>query len=174
VSRLDSAPAKAPVPSRPNGPGPGATPSREELALEAEADEVAKSQGLRPGAKAGKNPTVKNFEAFWKPFRQALLASDMDALAEVTMFPLRALSDSDPTRNVERAEFPRLVRRLLAQDVGHFKDHESHLRLVKRLPRIPPDFVQGPTARVGDLQFWFDPNGWRFESAWVSDIDESQ
>jgi hypothetical protein len=143
------------------------------LQLEAEADEVEKS-ALPPNAKAGKNPTVKNFEAFWKPFRQALLASDLNALSKVTMFPVRALSDTYPTRSVGRAEFPQLVRRLLAQDVGHFEGHESHLQLVKRHPRIPPDFVQGPTARVGDLQFWFAPEGWRFESAWVSDIDESQ
>jgi hypothetical protein len=35
------------------------------LALEAEADEVAKSQGLRPGAKAGKNPTGLKLRPAW-------------------------------------------------------------------------------------------------------------
>jgi hypothetical protein len=177
VSRLDSAPAVAPMPSRPNGPGPGATPSREELALEAEADEVEKS-ALPPGVAIGKNPTVKSFELFWKPFRTALLASDVSALAKMTRFPFRALSetDSEPEQAVQRAEFPRLVRRLLAQNTGlEVGGHESHLEYVKRLPRIHQDHLQGPTARVGDLQFaFFDPDGWRFESAYVSDIDESK
>jgi hypothetical protein len=177
VSRLDSAPAVAPVPSGPNGPGPGAKPSREELALEAEADEVEKS-ALPPGVAIGKNPTVKSFEIFWKPFRTALLASDMTALAKMTRFPFRALSetDSEPEQAVQRAEFPRLVRRLLAQNTGlDVGEHESHLEYVKRLPRIHEDHLQGPTARVGDLQFaFFAPDGWRFESAYVSDIDESK
>jgi hypothetical protein len=174
VSRLDSAPAVAPLPSSPNGPGPGATPTTAELELQKEAD--AKPEWPPPGMKLGANPTVKNFEVFWKPFRAALLVADTDALAKVTRFPLRALSDSDPERSVDRAEFRRLVRRLLAQDTGlEVGGHESLLELVKRLPRIPPDFVQGPTARVGDLQFAFlDPDGWRFESAWVNDIDESK
>lgn len=174
VSRLDSAPPVAPQPSSPNGPGPGATPTPAELELQKEAD--AKPEWPPPGMKLGANPSVKNFEAFWKQFRAALLVSDTDSLAKVTQFPLRALSDSDPERSVDRAEFPRLVRRLLAQDTGlEVGGHESHLQLVKRLPRIPPDFVQGPTARVGDLQFAFlDPDGWRFESAWVNDIDESK
>jgi hypothetical protein len=175
VSRLDSAPAVAPVKSGPHVPRPGATPSPGDSELLAEAAETEKSQGLRPGAKEGKNPTVKNFEAFWKPFRKALLDSDMDAVAKVTMFPFRVLSDGEPTRNVDPAAFPSLVGRLLAQDTGlHVGGHESHLQLVKRLPRILPDFVQGPTARIGDLQFWFNPEGWRFESAWLSDIDESK
>jgi hypothetical protein len=175
VSRLDSAPAVAPVKSGPSVPGPGATPSPGDSELLAEAAETEKSQGLRPGAKEGKNPTVKNFEAFWKPFRKALLDSDMAAVANVTMFPFRVLSDGEPTRNVDPAEFPSLVRRLLAQDTGlHVGGHEPHLQLVKRLPRILPDFVQGPTARIGDLQFWFNPEGWRFESAWLSEIDESK
>jgi hypothetical protein len=128
-----------------------------------------------PGVKLGKNPTVKNFEEFWKPFRAALLASDTDAVAKVTRFPFRVLSDSDPERAVDRAEFPRVVRRLMAQNTGLQDDHESHLELVKRLHRIPPSFLQGPTARVGALEFaFFDPDGWRFESAWVNDIDESK
>jgi len=128
-----------------------------------------------PGVKLGKNPTVKNFEEFWKPFRAALLASDTDAVAKVTRFPFRARSDSDPERAVARAEFPRLVRRLRAQNTGFQDDHESHLELVKRLHRIAPSFPQVPTARVGDLEFAFlDPDGWRFESAWVNDIDESK
>jgi hypothetical protein len=175
VSRLDSAPAVAPVKSGPHVPRPGATPSPGDSELLAEAAETEKSQGLRPGAMEGKNPTVKNFEAFWKRFRTALLDSDMDAVANVTMFPFRVLSDGEPTRNVDPAEFPSLVRRLLAQDTGlHVGGHESHLQLVRRLPRILPDFVQGPTARIGDLQFWFNPEGWRFESAWLSDLDESK
>jgi hypothetical protein len=177
VSRLDSSPAVAPVKSRPNGPGPGATPSREELALEAEADEVEKS-ALPPGVAIGKNPTVKSFEVFWKPFRAALLASDTNALAKMTRFPFRALSetDSEPEHGVQQAEFPRLVRRLLAQNTGlEVGGHESHLEYVKRLPRIHEDHLQGPSARVGDLQFaFFERDGWRFESAYVSDIDESK
>jgi hypothetical protein len=174
VSRLDSAPVVAPVPSRPNGPGSGATPSREELKLEAEADEVEKS-ALPPGVAIGKNPGVKSFEMFWKPFRAALLASDTDAVAKVTRFPFRVLSDSDPERAVGRAEFPRLVQRLMAQNTGLQDGHESHLEFAKRLHRIPASFLQGPTARVGDLQFaFFDPDGWRFDSAWVNDIDESK
>jgi hypothetical protein len=175
VSRLDSAPSVAPGPSRPNAPGPGATPSREELALEAEADEVAKT-ALPPGVALDKNPSVKSFEAFWKPFRVALLASDADSVAKVTRFPFRALSDFDPPRPVGRAEFSGLVRRLLAQDTGRqVGGHESHAEFVKRLLRIPPSLLQGPTARVGDLQFaFFEPDGWRFEGAWVSDLDESK
>ena len=132
-------------------------------------------KGLPPGTKLGKNASVKNFEAFWKPFREALLASDTNALAKLTAVPFRALSESDPTRNVDRAEFPRLVKRLMAQNTGLADDHESHLELVKRLHRIPPSLVQGATARVGDLEFAFlDPDGWRFTSAWVSDLDESK
>jgi hypothetical protein len=105
-----------------------------------------------------------------------LLASDMDALMKATRFPFRALSDFDPTRAIDRAEFPRLVRRLLAQDTGRqVGGHESHSEFVKRLPRIPPSLLDGPTARVGDLQFaYFEPDGWRFEGAWVSDLDESK
>jgi hypothetical protein len=172
VSRLGSAPTIAPVP--PGAPvAPGAKPTPAELELLAEA--AAAPTWPPPGVKLGKNPTVKNFEEFWKPFRAALLASDADAVAKVTRFPFRALSDSDPERAVERAEFPRLVRRLMAQDTGLQEGHESHLELAKRLHRIPPSFLQGPTARVGDLQFaFFDPDGWRFDSAWVNDIDESK
>lgn len=85
-------------------------------------------------------------------------------------------NDFEPVRAVERAEFPRLVRRLLAQDTGRqVGGHESHLEYVKRLPRIHEDHLQGPTARVGDLQFaFFEADGWRFEGAWVSDVDESK
>lgn len=129
VSRLDSMPPVAPLPLSPNGPGPGATPTPAELELQKEAD--AKPAWPPPGMKLGANPTVKNFEAFWKPFRAALLVSDTDALAKVTRFPLRALSDSDPERSVDRGEFPRLVRRLLAQGIGlDVGGHESHLQLV--------------------------------------------
>jgi hypothetical protein len=171
VSR-GSAPTIVPVP--PGAPvAPGAKPTPAELELLAEA--AAAPAWPPPGVKLGKNPTVKNFEEFWKPFRAALLASDADAVAKVTRFPFRALSDSDPERAVERAEFPRLVRRLMAQDTGLQDGHESHLEFAKRLHRIPASFLQGPTARVGDLQFAFlDPDGWRFDSAWVNDIDESK
>jgi hypothetical protein len=147
------------------------------LALEAEADEVEKS-ALPPGVAIDKNPGVKSFEMFWRPFRKALLASDTSALATLTRFPFRALSetDSEPVRAVQPAEFPRLVRRLLAQNTGlDVGGHESHLEYVKRLPRIHEDHLQGPTARVGDLQFaYFEPDGWRFESAYLSVIDESK
>jgi hypothetical protein len=68
------------------------------------------------------------------------------------------------------------VQRLQAQNTGlDVGGHESHLEYVKRLPRIHEGHLQGPTARVGDLQFaFFDPDGWRFESAYVSAIDESK
>jgi hypothetical protein len=172
VSRLESAPTVAPVPASPPGP-PGAKPASEDLELLAEA---ARGPAWPPaGVKLGKNPTVKNFEEFWKPFRLALLASDTDAVAKVTRFPFRALSDSDPEQAIERTEFPRLVRRLMAQNTGLQDDHESHVDLVKRLHRIPASFLQGATARVGDLQFaLFEPDGWRFDSAWVNDVDESK
>ena len=170
------APAVATLP--PGAPvAPGATPRPEELELLAEAaGPEAQAKGLPPGVAIDKNPTVKSFETFWKPFRAALLASDMDAVAKATRFPFRALNDFEPVRAVERAELPRLVRRLLAQDTGRqVGGHESHLEFVKRLPRIPPSFLQGPTARVGDLQFaFFEPDGWRFEGAWVSEVDESK
>jgi hypothetical protein len=87
VSRIGSASNIAPVP-----PGaslaPGARPTPEELKLLAEA--AAAPAWRPPGVKLGKNPTVKNFEEFWKPFRAALLASDTDAVAKVTRFPFRA------------------------------------------------------------------------------------
>jgi hypothetical protein len=168
------APAVAPVP--PGAPvAPGAKPNAEELELLAEAA-AAEAKGLPPGVAIDKNPTVKSFETFWKPFRAALLASDMETLAKATRFPFRALNDFEPVRAVGRVEFPRLVRRLLAQDTGRqVGGHESHLEFLKRLPRIPPSFLQGPTARVGDLQFaFFEPDGWRFEGAWVSEMDESK
>jgi hypothetical protein len=172
ASRLRSAPYLAPLP--PGAPvAPGAKPTPEELELLAEA--AAAPAWPPAGVKLGNVPTVKNFEEFWKPFRLALLAFDTDAMSRVTRFPFRVLSDSDPERVIERAEFPRLMRRLMAQDTGLQDDHESHLALVKRLHRIPPSLLQGPTARVGDLQFaLFDPDGWRFESVWVNDIDESK
>jgi hypothetical protein len=174
VSRRDSTPAKAPVP-----PGaqvaPGAKPTADELELLAEA---AAPAWPPPGVKLGKNPTVKSFELFWKPFRAALLASDMSTLAKMTRFPLRALSETDsaPEQAVQQAQFPRLVQRLRVQNTGlEVGGHESHLEYVKRLPRIHEGHLQGPTARVGDLQFaFFDPDGWCFESAYVSAIDESK
>jgi len=174
VSRLDSAPAVAPVPPSPNRPG--ATPSPGELELQKEADEAP--EWPPPSLKLGKNPSVKNFEVFWKPFRAAMLASDMDALAGMTQFPVQAFSEtgSEPEQSIERANFPRLMRRMMAQNTGlDVGGHESHLEFAKRLHRIAPSLVQGPTARVGDLQFVFlDGDGWRFQSAYVSALDESQ
>jgi hypothetical protein len=173
VTRLDTAPAVAPVQPGPNQLGPGATPTPEDLQLLKEAE--AQPDWPPPGKKLGKNPTVKSFEAFWKPFRAAFIASDMAALEKLSTFPFRALSDSDPVHTVDRSEFPRLVRRLLAQNTGLQDDHESHQQYVKRLHRIHEEHLQGASARVGDLQFgFFDPDGWRFESAWVSDLDESK
>lgn len=59
-----------------------------ELELQKEAD--TKPEWRPPSMKLGTNPTVKNFETFWKPFRAALLGSDTDELRKVTRFPLRA------------------------------------------------------------------------------------
>jgi hypothetical protein len=141
VSRRDSAPTVAPVP-RGAPVAPGAKPTPEDLELLKEA--AAAPAWPPPGKKLGKSPTVKNFEAFWKPFRAALLAPDMDALAKMTTFSFRALSESDPVRTVERAEFPRLVRRQLAQDTGlDVGGHESHQEYVKRLPAFTKTIGRG-------------------------------
>ena len=129
VSRLDSAPTVAPLPpGAPVAPGAKPTPAGVELLAEA----AAAPAWPPPGVKLGKNPTVKNFEEFWKPFRAALLASDTDTVAKATRFPFRARSDSDPERFPASALVERCPVYAGAWRLGQSKRHN-------RRPRDEPD-----------------------------------
>lgn len=100
-----------------------------------------------------------------------MLSSNLDVLARLTKFPVRGLSETDgvPEKALGRVEFPRLIRRLLAQDVGLAEAPESHSKYLRRLDQLPAGAVTGTTARVGALQFSREPEGWRFVSAYLSD-----
>ena len=157
----------APGGQRPPSPGPVTAP-----AAVTEPPSGAQPSGAQPSAPQPSVPPSSNdFEPFWQQFRTAFLSSDLEALARMTKFPVRALGETqgEPEKSLGRVEFPRLVRRLLTQDAGKTPTPESHAQYLRHLDHLPPDAVQGPTARVGDLRFALEPEGWRFVSAYLSD-----
>jgi len=162
----------APGGQRPPSPGPVTAPAAVTEPPSGAQPSGAQPSGAQPSAPQPSVPPSSNdFEPFWQQFRTAFLSSDLEALARMTKFPVRALGETqgEPEKSLGRVEFPRLVRRLLTQDAGKTPTPESHAQYLRHLDHLPPDAVQGPTARVGDLRFALEPEGWRFVSAYLSD-----
>jgi len=165
-----AAPAAAPADPAKTAPGGQRPPSTAPVTAPAAVTEPP--SGEQPsGAQPSATPSSNDFELFWQQFRTAFLASDLEALARMTKFPVRGLGETqgEPEKSLGRVEFPRLMRRLQTQDAGKTPTRESHAQYLRHLDRLPPDAVQGSTARIGDLKFALEPEGWRFVSAYLSD-----
>jgi hypothetical protein len=157
VSACDS---KAP----PTAAGPTEKPAAAPSAPAA-AGAAAVSQPLRAAAPEPKPPAadLSSFAAFWPEFRAALLASNVPALERMTRFPLEVKGelDDEPIRKVDRAKFPKLLQKLLAQ-----KSQNDERRTVREdlqqtaTPEMPaPD---RDNARVNEFDFERVAGQWRF------------
>ncbi|HVZ36200.1 MAG TPA: hypothetical protein VG963_27420 [Polyangiaceae bacterium] len=91
----------------------------------------------------------------------------------MTKFPftVHGETDSDPVRHIDRAAFPAILRRLLAQDVGLSPQPEPLSQYLARMPKPPPNALQGQTARVAIMEFELGAEGWRFVGAYLGDSE---
>jgi len=120
-----------------------------------------------PGAKQ------VDFSAYWRDLRAALLSADSESASRLAEFPfaVRGEMDDDPVRQIERAGFADILRKLLAQDVGLSAEPEPLSRYLQRFPSPPADAVTGTTARIASMQFALRPEGWRMVGAYLAESE---
>ena len=140
-------------------------------------DVAAAAQATPSAGAAGVAPTTGtrqvDFSVYWRELRAALLSADPESASRWAEFPftVRGEMDDDPVRQIERAGFADIVRRLLAQDVGLSAEPEPLSRYLQRFPSPPADAVTGTTARVASMEFDLRPEGWRFVGAYLGDSE---
>lgn len=112
------------------------------------------------------------FPVFWREFREAALAGDVDRLAAMTRFPLevRGPDDADPVQRRGREAFAGTVARVMQQDAGEQPRPETVRQFFERTREVPPqpDGARG-TARVGDFVFERTGGRWRLVRIYLAD-----
>ena len=110
-------------------------------------------------------------QQFWKKFRAAVLKDDMNALADMTQFPLEVGGDMDnnPKKFVYRKNFNKHFSYLLSLDM-HGNEYDPN---PKPIPATMKDFAKAVTdvsllcrpsnrqLNVGTWTFLSKPDGWR-------------
>lgn len=124
-------------------------------------------------AQPAKQRAPDEFATFWTGFRTAVLAGERDRIASMTEFPFRTRGplDSDPVRTHDRAGFPRLLDRLLAQDPGTARETSTMRRLIQDKTAITERDVNsmGNQARVGNFVFRKVGEHWVFTLAYLDE-----
>ena len=108
---------------------------------------------------------------FWSAFRAAVAATDREALASLTEFPVqtRGPSDSDPVVPQERASFVRMLGQLLETDSGMKPEPETMRDLIGRTPELRPSSAGGASVRLGSFVFREVQGRWRFTMAYLDE-----
>jgi hypothetical protein len=132
------------------------------VALAAGCEQAERVQ--QAGASAPQASASQDFPAFWKEFRGAMLANDVDRLATMTRFPLdvRGDDDADPVVRSERDQFHAMLSRIAAQDAGMRAEPETVRQFIERTHTVGPTNVapDGRAARVGDFVFEQSGDTW--------------
>jgi hypothetical protein len=131
--------------------------------------EAATAPGATPTPSDAREKS-EPFEIFWSAFRRAMLDEDLETLAQLTRFPIsaRGTLDDDAIRPVSRRKLGTLVRTLMKQPVAAPGKPQTHKQYLQAQELPPSDALEssGDHARVGDLVFDLEGNGWRWTEAY--------
>ncbi len=123
---------------------------------------------LLASARLARAEDAPGFDVFWREFRDAMRAGEVNRLARMTFFPLtsRGKLAAEPLRRHNQVEFTALMRGLRLTEGGTRAAADLRLLFASRLSlederRLVR--VQGNRAFAGPLEFQFMPrDGWRF------------
>lgn len=119
----------------------------------------------------GPDSSNDKFTDFWKGFRKAVLGFDTAQIIAQTEFPFltRGSLDSDPTIEYSKKKFVRVFSAFLQQYNGLDMEGGNELDIIKKTEVPKKDDVQNDYARIGDLVFNKQDNGWKLVFAYLND-----
>ena len=107
-------------------------------------------------------------QQFWKKFRSAVLKEDMNALADMTQFPLEVGGDMDnnPKKFVYRKNFNKHFTQLLSYELNSdylpITPRPASMKELARAVTEPPSCgKRGDYFYLGTFVFLLNPEGWR-------------
>lgn len=118
-------------------------------------------------------PCPEDAQAYWASFRAAALKGDLEAVADLTKFPLEItgqLHDSE-VHHIPRQQLRRWWPELLKADPGHAHVPSTMKIFVKAHPRLLDGFCSpgGGQFNVANWTFLQEAEGWRFVTAAVDE-----
>jgi hypothetical protein len=130
--------------------------------------------------------TPRDFQLFWKEFRQAVLDSDFDRLQQMTVFPLKThgYQDFDPQIDIMTSDFYKALMMELNGEVTVQLDSIDHtngtsvtsFEMIKKAVSIKEDkeyfeLTQEGWYRVGNMEFTRTDLGWKLELIYLDTND---
>ncbi len=112
-------------------------------------------------------------QQYWAKFRNAVLQSDVDGVANLSQFPFivsSGLQDSDrKNKPTSRADFISIYPLLLIKDPGLSLKPSTMWDLISNSKKLTPDFCTsgGGQIRVGDWVFQLKDGKWRFVQVYI-------
>lgn len=121
--------------------------------------------------------TPKDFQMFWKEFRQAVLDADSIELLQMTVFPLKTHGhqDFDPRIDINKSDFYKVLKMGLNEGVSVEFDSTgingtsvTSFEMIKKTMRVKEDkeyleLVPGGWYRVENMEFTRTDLGWKLE-----------
>lgn len=123
--------------------------------------------------RASAEPCPPSAQAFWRQFRQAVIAGNVSAITKHVKFPLsvRGTLDSSKTRMLGVDEFKAAFPELLSTDPGLSAEPSTMKELVSKTRTLGRRNCnpQRKEFSVGTWQFQHTPKGWLLSSAYTED-----
>jgi hypothetical protein len=122
-------------------------------------------------ANAQEQRDIDEFQAYWNKFRDAVIARDSVAIAQMTLFPFTRKADDAMVTCVTSAEFLPIANRIFDDFIfdrefsGTYRDHLAHHPVITQ-----SDFLGGQLdrIRIGDLKFKKVDGKWFFYLAYAN------
>ena len=113
---------------------------------------------------------IYSFPEFWRKFRIAVLNSDSIQLITMTTFPFKTHGplDDDPMVEYKKEKFATVFQAFLKQNSGLNLEGGTELEEIKKATKPKEKDVDGNYARVGDLVFNKNNEGWKLTLAYLN------
>jgi hypothetical protein len=112
---------------------------------------------------------LKDFQGFWSEFRAAVKADDKEKIASMTAFPFRVkgFDDDDAVKRYEKAQFLKILDRLLDIDSGENLAEEKMRVFIDRKAEVNTKDLRdgGSKASLGNFIFERVKGKWTFTMA---------
>lgn len=130
-----------------------------------------------PGPGSQKVNCKPSIHPFWAKFRAAVLKEDMNALADMTHFPLIVHGDEGKRKLIAREDFTKQFPQWLdAQPAGHYPRIEVPVKsLIRALPTLAKNacWDVDNLLTIYHLEFYLRAEGWRLGLVYVDKFPPS-
>lgn len=133
-------------------------------------DTIKENKTIVSVAKPTVPPEIDSFPEFWRKFRIAVLNSDSIQLNAMTTFSFRTHGplDDDPMVEYKKEKFATVFQAFLKQTSGLNLEGGTELEEIKKATKPKEKDVDGNYARVGDLVFNKNNEGWKLTLAYLN------